>query len=847
MLRQTRVAAALSVGVIIQAWPAARAVERFAAMPGAEPVLAQIPQSLRVDPAATLQLKVRRLPDAIELIIEGTGPAPQLQQSSSGTSWQGQLVTAMHAALRVGPQRLALPEVGLQSISFDGVGQSFAITVTPAAGINLGRPVVSADGRNLIVTFASTVPQASLQTSRLNMAQPGAVPLPTFAPPLQPRAVAPPLGDMAVGSMTLRNPGYLNLSGPPVTMTLKNAPAKDALMALAQMGGYGFAYVAEPTTGTDAPDPGSRNLSLTFRGEQFGRAFNAALLASGLQGRREGNMILAGPKALSKTFGPQLSKIYRLNQVGPNAAADYLANLGASVTKTNTITTAVTQGVAQGEAVSSAANSQTTQSSTITSVEAYGASTGPLLGLRATTDTRLGTITLVGDPAIVAVAEQYLRKLDLRQRQVALNVRILDVNLDNVSEIDNSFAIRWGNNFIVNDRGQLLGAFGQNLPPDATAFRRDVPREIEFEDGTFTVEGGAGGLGLNAQGSTRSLAITLNNNRQLDRSTVREIERETGSRLERFTPSPGAPPIYLIEPIDTNITRAQRNIQRILGRSASVDRVRASADSSLDVGAVPRNPGRLYDSDTFFDFVRAQIVSGSTKLLASPTLILQDNPSLLREGTESVAAATTTTGQQATQGIVNIGLDGAIGRRRANEGVVRVGTNVVTGYETETPSQGGNVVCTPQLSTAGLVLGARVEKIDDNGFVTFTLSPSVSAITAQELAPQGCGSNLNILSVRSLDTGALRVRDGQTLIMTGVISDFDRQEVSKWPILGDMPLIGQFFRSTTGRKEKRELVIMVTPRIVNDEQGGVYGYGYQPGTSAGREFFGSAVQGDGLN
>jgi len=816
-------------------------------MPGAEPVLAQIPQSLRVDPAATLQLKVRRLPDAIELIIEGTGPAPQLQQSSSGTSWQGQLVTAMHAALRVGPQRLALPEVGLQSISFDGVGQSFAITVTPAAGINLGRPVVSADGRNLIVTFASTVPQASLQTSRLNMAQPGAVPLPTFAPPLQPRAVAPPLGDMAVGSMTLRNPGYLNLSGPPVTMTLKNAPAKDALMALAQMGGYGFAYVAEPTTGTDAPDPGSRNLSLTFRGEQFGRAFNAALLASGLQGRREGNMILAGPKALSKTFGPQLSKIYRLNQVGPNAAADYLANLGASVTKTNTITTAVTQGVAQGEAVSSAANSQTTQSSTITSVEAYGASTGPLLGLRATTDTRLGTITLVGDPAIVAVAEQYLRKLDLRQRQVALNVRILDVNLDNVSEIDNSFAIRWGNNFIVNDRGQLLGAFGQNLPPDATAFRRDVPREIEFEDGTFTVEGGAGGLGLNAQGSTRSLAITLNNNRQLDRSTVREIERETGSRLERFTPSPGAPPIYLIEPIDTNITRAQRNIQRILGRSASVDRVRASADSSLDVGAVPRNPGRLYDSDTFFDFVRAQIVSGSTKLLASPTLILQDNPSLLREGTESVAAATTTTGQQATQGIVNIGLDGAIGRRRANEGVVRVGTNVVTGYETETPSQGGNVVCTPQLSTAGLVLGARVEKIDDNGFVTFTLSPSVSAITAQELAPQGCGSNLNILSVRSLDTGALRVRDGQTLIMTGVISDFDRQEVSKWPILGDMPLIGQFFRSTTGRKEKRELVIMVTPRIVNDEQGGVYGYGYQPGTSAGREFFGSAVQGDGLN
>jgi len=843
MLRSTRIAVTVTVtatvAVALPGWAAAVEVEEKL-IPAHSSLLAQVPQSQRIDPASLLQLKVRRLPDAIELIIEGTGPAPQLQQSSRGTSWQGQLFTAMPAGLRVGPQRLALPEVGLQAVSFDGAGQAFALTVTPVPGINFGRPVVSAGGRDMIVTFPSPVPQASLQTSRPNLAQPGAIPLPTFAPPLQPRAVAPPLGDMAVGTMTLRNPGYLELSGPPVTMTMKNAPAKDALMALAQAGGYGFAYVADPSA-ADASDPGSRPLSLSFRGESFGRAFNAALLASGLQGRREGRMILAGPNALSKSFGPQLSKIYRLNQVGPNAAADYLANLGASVTKTNTITTSVTQGAALAETVAGGGASQTTESTTITSVEAYGASTGPLVGLRATTDTRLGTITLVGDPAIVSVAEQYLKKLDLRQRQVALNVRILDVNLDNVSELDNSFALRWGNNFIVNDQGRLLGAFGRDLPPDSNAFRRDVPRDITFEDGSFTVEGGGGGLALTAESASRSLVISSGNERSLSRSAIRQIERETGSRVVEFSPGEGLPPLYLVQPVDTNISGVQRNIQRILGRTGTVERAGSSGRASVDVSGVARNPANNY-SDTFFDFVRAQIVSGSTKLLASPTLILQDNPSLLREGAESVASA----GQQAsTQGLGTIGLDGAIGRRRANEGVVRVGTNVVTDYKTETPSQGGNVVCTPQLTTAGLVLGARVEKIDDNGFVTFTLSPSVSAITGQEAAPAGCGSPLNILSVRSLDTGALRVRDGQTLIMTGVISELDRQVVTKWPILGDIPLIGQFFRATSGRKEKRELVIMVTPRIVNDEQGGVYGYGYQPGTAAGRDFFGSALLNNG--
>jgi type IV pilus assembly protein PilQ len=779
MMRPIGLVVAVFAGVALQSWSAAaRSAE------SGPQLLAQVPQSQRVDPASLLQLKVRRLPDAIELIIEGTGPAPQLQQGSSGTSWQGQLFTALPAALRVGPQRLSLPEVGLQAISFDGVGQSFALTVTPVPGINLGRPVVSADGRDLIVTFASPVPQASLQTSRPNLAQPGAIPLPTFAPPLQPRAVAPPLGDMAVGTMTLRNPGYLDLSGPPVTMTLKNASAKDALMALAQLGGYGFAYVAEPASlvtasaPAGAPDPGSRPISLTFRGESYGRAFNTALLAAGLQGKREGRVILAGPNALSKTFGPQLSKIYRLNQVGPNAAADYLANLGASVTKTNTITTSVTQGVAQGEAVSSAANSQTTQSSTITNVEAYGASSGPLLGLRATTDTRLGTITLVGDPAIVSVAEQYLKKLDLRQRQVALNVQILDVNLDNAADISNSFAIRWGNNFIVNDNGQMLGAFGDLMPPGASSFSP------------------LSGLRTTVNESANSLTQGV------------EAARESILGSGSFAADTG--------------TRSQ---SRSNSGSSSSTRSGTSRTSS-----VKPNPGIDYPNNNFFNFVRAQIISGSTKLLASPTLILQENAAELRDSEETT--------MNKAGGLDEYTIDSPIGRRRANEGVVRVGVNVPTKVETTQNENSSSTSCTiEELTTAGLVLGARIEKIDDNGFVTFALSPSVSAVVEELPAGTGCPP-ISILAVRRLDTGALRVRDGQTLILTGVISESDREVVNKWPILGDIPLIGQFFRSTSSRKEKRELVIMVSPRIVNDDQGGIYGYGYQPSSQPARDFLG---------
>jgi type IV pilus assembly protein PilQ len=284
-----------------------------------------------------MEMKVRRLPDTVELVIVGTGSAPQLQQATRGATWQGLLVTGRPTGLRLGPQRLSLPEAGLQTISLDGTGTTYRIEVTPMPGFPVGRPVVSADGRNLILSFSAPA-QASLDTLTPNLRRPGRVAQSSFVPPLQPRAVAPPVGDMAVGTMTIVNPSYVNVSGPPVTMTLRNAPAKDVLMALSQLGGYGFVYVEDAASPGATPQQAAlgnqgqmssgsaagsmRPISIAFRNESYGRAVNSALLASGLQGKREGNIILAGPNVLGKSFGAQLSKVYRLNQVPANAAAD---------------------------------------------------------------------------------------------------------------------------------------------------------------------------------------------------------------------------------------------------------------------------------------------------------------------------------------------------------------------------------------------------------------------------------------------------------------------------------------------------------------------------------------------
>ena len=679
----------------------------------------------------SLHLTLRRQAGGVDVVIEGTGATPILQQGRNGNSWAGQLTTSSPAVLRYGAQNLSLPEAGIASISLQGSGSNYQIQVVPLPGLPLARPVIGADGRNLVISF-TTLPQLSSQSARPDLRSPGSVPQATYAPALQPRAVAPPLGDMAVGSMVLRNPGFIRVNGPKVSMNLRDSPAKNALMALADQGGYGFVFVpgaSADKTGKplDASSAQGALVSVSFRGENYARAINSVLLSAGLQARLEGNIIVAGPNVLGLTFGTQLSKVYRLNQASATSAADYLASLGAQITKISTQTNATTTGAAQANQPVGAQATVQTSLQTVTSTETYGSSVGPLKGLGGTTDSRLQTITLIGDPLVIATAENYLRQLDLRQRQVALTVRILDINLDNDSTLSNSFAFKYGNNFIVSDQGKLVGAWGNQLPPTTAQF------------------------GAISAGTTTT---------------------------------------------------------------------------------APVNPGSLYAADSFYNLLSAFITSKSTKLLASPTLILTDNPEAIAGGGATTVAAGSALGT------------GTIGRERSNEAFVTVGTQVITNYTVSSSATGtaSNVIaCAPTFGTAGLTFGARVSKIDDNGFVTFNLSPSVSASTPGDPVP-GCGP-INILSVRRLDTGSVRVRDGQTLILTGVISDFNSQSSTKWPILGDIPFVGQFFRGSGGTRQKRELVIMVTPRIINDTDGGAYGYGYQPASAESRQLMGASQGG----
>ena len=212
-----------------------------------------------------------------------------------------------------------------------------------------------------------------------------------------------------------------------------------------------------------------------------------------------------------------------------------------------------------------------------------------------------------------------------------------------------------------------------------------------------------------------------------------------------------------------------------------------------------KDPNKFrYPDNSFYSYIESVIISSSAKTLAQPTLLVQE-------------------GEKA---------------------VVRSGENVITGVS-KSESANGSTQFSNTREDAGLTVNLEVEKIDDNGFVTMKLDPTISLPVS---AGQQDGVQIFNIVRRELNSGRIRLRDRQTLILTGVIQESDRQLARKWPILGDLPFIGQLFRSSNSSRQKNELVILVTPSVLDENNGGSYVYGYKPETTEAIRLIGSEFE-----
>ncbi len=128
-----------------------------------------------------------------------------------------------------------------------------------------------------------------------------------------------------------------------------------------------------------------------------------------------------------------------------------------------------------------------------------------------------------------------------------------------------------------------------------------------------------------------------------------------------------------------------------------------------------------------------------------------------------------------------------------------------------------------QFLDIGIIL-ETVPHINEDGYILMEIRPEISTLAREEtfsttIIPDEGGAITNTVRVpvksQSRATTAVMVRDRQTIAIGGLRTYEDTESIRKVPLLGDIPVLGIPFRNLNQDREKRELIIFITPHITN--------------------------------
>ena len=127
-------------------------------------------------------------------------------------------------------------------------------------------------------------------------------------------------------------------------------------------------------------------------------------------------------------------------------------------------------------------------------------------------------------------------------------------------------------------------------------------------------------------------------------------------------------------------------------------------------------------------------------------------------------------------------------------------------------SGGGSAPITIQYKQYGVLL-AFLPTITNRGTIRLQVAPEVSALDYGNAVNIG-GATVPALTIRRVKT-EVELADGQSFVIGGLLDNRESDNFQKIPFLGDIPILGRFFQSMQRLKTNTELIVIVTPEIVN--------------------------------
>jgi len=124
------------------------------------------------------------------------------------------------------------------------------------------------------------------------------------------------------------------------------------------------------------------------------------------------------------------------------------------------------------------------------------------------------------------------------------------------------------------------------------------------------------------------------------------------------------------------------------------------------------------------------------------------------------------------------------------------------------------------ISTGGVATQGEVQFLDTGTVLVFRPYIGNDGYIRMDIYPQDSTAQLNIDRVPDKTTAEVRtnvlVKDGETIVIGGLFRDVVTTGRSQVPLLGDLPLVGGLFRGTNDRTERQEVIVLLTPHIIED-------------------------------
>jgi len=406
---------------------------------------------------------------------------------------------------------------------------------------------------------------------------------------------------------------------------------------------------------------------------------------------------------------------------------------------------------------------------------------------------RLNSILAIsGNPSVYPQVQEWLEKLDKPQPKTGIQNFVYKVEngtADNLAGVLSSLygsartMTRTGAGAGAGAPGAVGGLGGAGIM--GSGGTAGTATGMTGPTGTALLPGGGGSeISVAASGGTFQAPVRivpdLINNALLIQATVQDYEtiRETLKQLDII------PRQVLIEAkvFEVDLTGALAfGVEAFLQQRSEANRSLLGQFSTAGGSGFP-NPGLSLSTGTLVGrarelllFLNAQENRGRTRVLSAPTILASDNmPAHIQVGAE-VPILT-------SQGVV--------------PGAQAGGSSLFTN--------------TIQQRDTGVILSVT-PRINPSGMVSMQVQQEVSS----PQPPAAGGPNSPSILKRSVST-QVTVKDGETIALGGIISENRIYSKSRIPLLGDIPGIGLLFGSTSYSLTRTELIVLLTPRVMQD-------------------------------